>query len=80
MHNNKVKIYRYAMNIGEAVLIFDLSFKRFNLVLDFKYLNCYRVKIDKYTNSTTRNGQISNRSAFVAPGTFTLTSSMLFQL
>jgi hypothetical protein len=51
MHNNKVKIYRYVVNTGEAVLIFDLSFKRFNLVLDFKYLNCYRVKIDKYTNS-----------------------------
>jgi len=49
IHNNKVKIYRYVINRGEVVLTSDLSFKIFNLVLDFKYLNYYRLKIDNYT-------------------------------
>ena len=49
MHNGKVKFHRYAINRGEVVVTFDLSFKRFDLVLDFKYLNCVRVKIDNHT-------------------------------
>jgi hypothetical protein len=49
MNNGKVKFYRYVFNRGEVVVTFDLSFKRFDLVLDFKYLNCCGVKIDNYT-------------------------------
>jgi len=48
MHNNKVKMHRCAIDRREVVVTFDLSFKRFNLVLDFKYLNCCGVKIDNY--------------------------------
>ena len=49
MYNNEVITHRYMINRGEAIVTFDLSFIRFNLVLDFKYLNCYRVQIDNYT-------------------------------
>jgi hypothetical protein len=49
MHNNEVKIYRCAINRREVVVTFDASFKKFNLVLDFKYLNYSGVKIDNYT-------------------------------
>jgi hypothetical protein len=48
IRNSKIKIYRYINDRGEAVVTFGLSFKRFNLVLDFKYLNCCGVKIDNY--------------------------------
>ena len=66
MHNSKIKLHRYEINRGEIVVTFDLSFKRFDLVLDFKYLNCRKVKIDNYTQILLqRNGRISNRSAFV---------------
>jgi hypothetical protein len=53
MHNNNVKIYKFAIDRGEAVVTFDLSFTRFNLVLDFKYLNYCGVKIDNYTQNST---------------------------
>jgi len=53
MHNNKVIIHRYIINRGEAIVTFDLSFIRFNLVLDFKYLNYCRVQIDNYTQNST---------------------------
>jgi hypothetical protein len=36
MHNRKAKLHRYVINRGEVVVTFDLSFKRFDLVLDFK--------------------------------------------
>jgi hypothetical protein len=66
MHNRKAKLHRYVINRGEVVVTFDLSFKRFDLVLDFKYLNCRGEKINHYTQSLIeRNGRISNRSAFV---------------
>jgi hypothetical protein len=42
-------VYRYAINRGESIVTFDPSFKRFNLVLDFKYLNCQGVKVNNYT-------------------------------
>jgi len=54
MRNSKVKLHRYAINRGEVVVTFDLSFKRFDLVLDFKYLNCRGVKIDNYTQILLR--------------------------
>jgi hypothetical protein len=41
-------MHRYVIN-REAVITFDLSFKRFKLVLDFKYLNYCGVNIDNYT-------------------------------
>jgi hypothetical protein len=53
IHNNNVKIHRYVIDRGEAVVTFDLSFARFNLVLDFKYLNCCGVKIDNHTQNST---------------------------
>jgi hypothetical protein len=49
MHKGKVKLHRYAINRGEVVVTFNLGFKRFNFVLDFKYLNCRGVKIDNHT-------------------------------
>jgi len=49
MYNNKVELHRYKINKGEVVVTFNLNSKRFNLVLDFKYLNCRRVKINNYT-------------------------------
>jgi hypothetical protein len=48
MYNKKVKMHRYAINRGEAVVISDPSFKTFNLEFDFKYLSCHGVKIDNY--------------------------------
>jgi hypothetical protein len=58
---------RCAINKGEAVVTFDLSFKGFGLVLDFKYFNCYRANIDNYTRVLLqRNGPISKPLAFVA--------------
>jgi hypothetical protein len=42
-------VYKYTINRGAAIVTFDLSFKRFNLVLDFKYLNCQGVKINNCT-------------------------------
>jgi hypothetical protein len=39
---------KYAIDRGEAVVIFDPSFKIFDLEFDFKYLNCHGVKIDNY--------------------------------
>jgi hypothetical protein len=41
-------MHRYIINKREAIIIFDLSFKTFNLEFDFKYLNCRGVKIDNY--------------------------------
>jgi len=41
-------LHRYVIDRGEAVVTFDLNFKIFELVLDFKYLNCRGVKIDNY--------------------------------
>jgi hypothetical protein len=59
-------LHRYAINRGEVVVTFDLSFKRIDLVLDFKYLNCRGIKINNYIQILLqRNGRISNRSAFV---------------
>jgi len=49
MYNNKVKIRRYGINKGEALVIFVLSFKTFDLKFDFKHLNCRGVKINNYT-------------------------------
>ena len=43
MYNNRVIIYRSVIKRGEVVVTFNLSFTRFNLVFDFKYLNFYRV-------------------------------------
>jgi hypothetical protein len=53
IHNNNVKIHRCIIGGGEAVVTFNLSFTRFNLILDFKYLNYYRVKINNYTQNST---------------------------
>ena len=49
IYNSKVKLHRYVIDRGETVVTFDLSFKIFELVLDFKYLNCRGVKIYNYT-------------------------------
>jgi hypothetical protein len=38
-------VYRYTINKGEAIVTFDPSFKIFNLVLDFKILNCQGVRL-----------------------------------
>jgi hypothetical protein len=53
IHNNKVIIHRYISNRGEAIVIFDLSFIKFNFVLDLKYLNYCGVQIDNYTQNFT---------------------------
>jgi len=53
IHNNKVIIYRYIIHRGEVIVTFNLSFIRFNLVLDFKYLNCYGVQINNYIQNST---------------------------
>jgi hypothetical protein len=42
-------MHRYTINRGEAVVIFNLSFKTFHLEFDFKYLNCRGVRINNYT-------------------------------
>jgi hypothetical protein len=47
MHHNKVKMHRYVID-REAVVTFNLSFERFKLVLNFKYLNCCEIKINNY--------------------------------
>jgi hypothetical protein len=44
-----VRIYRYRTNRGEEVVTFSLSFKRFDLVLDFRGFNYHKVKINNYT-------------------------------
>jgi hypothetical protein len=49
MHNSNIKLHRYIINRGEVLVTFDLNFKRFDLVLDFKYLNCREVKVDNHT-------------------------------
>jgi hypothetical protein len=49
IYNNKAKIHRYRINKREALIIFDLSFKTFDLKFDFKHLNCRGVKINNYT-------------------------------
>ena len=45
IHNSMVKTYRYRINRGEEVVTFDLTFKRFDLVLDFRGFNYYKVKL-----------------------------------
>jgi hypothetical protein len=40
IQSSNIKMERCVINKGKAVITFDLSFKRFNLVLDFKYFNC----------------------------------------
>ena len=58
---------RFAIDRGEAVAIFDPTFKTFDLEFDFKYLNCRGVKIDNYIQILLqKNGPILNRLAFVA--------------
>ena len=42
MYNTKVKVYRYIINRVKVIITFNLSFKRFNLMLNFKYLNYYK--------------------------------------
>jgi hypothetical protein len=39
IYNSIAKIYRYRINRGEEVVTFNLSFKRFDLVLDFRDFN-----------------------------------------
>ena len=46
-----VKTYKYGINIGEEAVTFNLSFKRFNLVLDFRDFNYREVKINNYTRN-----------------------------
>jgi len=41
-----VKTYRYRINRGEEVVTFNLSFKGFDLVLDFRDFNYHEVKIN----------------------------------
>jgi len=53
IHNNKVIIHRYISNRGEAIVIFGLSFIKFNLILDLKYLNYCGVQIDNYIQNFT---------------------------
>ena len=59
---------RYGINRGEEAVTFNSSFKRFDLVLDFRDFNYREVKINNYTrNLLHRNGPFSNRFAFVKP-------------
>ena len=43
MYNTKVKVYRYIINRVKVIITFNLSFKRFKLILNIKYLNYYKV-------------------------------------
>jgi hypothetical protein len=45
-----VEIYRYGINRGEVVT-FDLSFKKLDLVLDFRGFNYHKLKINNYTRN-----------------------------
>jgi hypothetical protein len=46
-----VETYRYGIYRGVEVVIFDLSFKRFDLVLDFRCFNYHKLKINNYTRN-----------------------------
>jgi hypothetical protein len=43
-----VKTYIYRINRGEETTTFNLSFKRFNLVLNYRGFNYRKVKINNY--------------------------------
>jgi hypothetical protein len=42
-------MYRYEINRGEETVTFNLSSKRFDLVLDYRGFNYRYVKINNYT-------------------------------
>jgi hypothetical protein len=43
------KTYRYGINRGEEAVTFNLNFKRFDLVLDFRDSHHREVEINNYT-------------------------------
>jgi hypothetical protein len=51
IYNGIAKTYRYGINRGEEAVTFNLSFKRFDLVLDFRDFNYREVKINNYTQN-----------------------------
>jgi hypothetical protein len=42
-------VYKYVSSKGEVIVTFNPSFKIFNLVLNFKFLNYQGVKINNFT-------------------------------
>jgi hypothetical protein len=44
-----VKTYMYRINRGEETVTFNLSSKRFDLILNYRRYNYHKVKINNYT-------------------------------